>query len=552
MTADRYHELCARHRWNVPDDFNIAAAVCGRHAEERARVAIYWEDESGANAILSFWDLQQQANRCANALAALGIGRGDKVAIMLPQRFETAIAHIACYQLGAVAVPLSFLFGPEALEYRLQNSETAVAIVDPASLPNLTPIRDRLPGLKHAIGVAGARESFLLDWDRLLQNASSRFSPVATRATDPALLVYTSGTTGPPKGALMPQQCLLGNLPGFVYSHDQFPHDGDVFWSPADWAWTGGLMDALLPTLYFGCPIVGYRGRFEPERALALIEKYRVRNTFLFPTALKMTMKALPRPRDKYDLNLRSMMSAGEAVGTTVFAWAREALGVTINEMFGQTEMNYIVGNSHMLWPAKPGSMGRPYPGHRIAVLDDEGSPVANGEMGEVAVNRVAPDGSRDPVFFLEYFKNPEGTAKKFSGDWCRTGDLATQDDEGYLWYQGRSDDMFKASGYRIGPSEIENCLVKHPAVANAAIVPSPDETRGNVVKAYIVLAPGHDPSPVLEDAIQRHVREHLAPYEYPKEIEFVAALPMTTTGKVQRAVLRQRELERKKDALAR
>jgi acetyl-CoA synthetase len=552
MTADRYHELCARHRWNVPDDFNIAAAVCGRHAEDRARVAIYWEDESGANAILSFWDLQQQANRCANALAALGIGRGDKVAIMLPQRFETAIAHIACYQLGAVAVPLSFLFGPEALEYRLQNSETAVAIVDPASLPNLTPIRDRLPGLKHAIGVAGARESFLLDWDRLLQNASSRFSPVATRATDPALLVYTSGTTGPPKGALMPQQCLLGNLPGFVYSHDQFPHDGDVFWSPADWAWTGGLMDALLPTLYFGCPIVGYRGRFEPERALALIEKYRVRNTFLFPTALKMTMKALPRPRDKYDLNLRSMMSAGEAVGTTVFAWAREALGVTINEMFGQTEMNYIVGNSHMLWPAKPGSMGRPYPGHRIAVLDDEGSPVANGEMGEVAVNRVAPDGSRDPVFFLEYFKNPEGTAKKFSGDWCRTGDLATQDDEGYLWYQGRSDDMFKASGYRIGPSEIENCLVKHPAVANAAIVPSPDETRGNVVKAYIVLAPGHDPSPVLEDAIQRHVREHLAPYEYPKEIEFVAALPMTTTGKVQRAVLRQRELERKKDALAR
>ena len=513
---------------------------------------MHWEDESGATATLTFWDLQQQANRCANALAALGVGRGDKVAIMLPQRPETAIAHIACYQLGAVAVPLSFLFGPEALEYRLQNSEAVVAIVDPASLPNLSVIRDRLPGLHHAIGVAGAHESWLLDWDRLLQQASSGFSPVATRATDPALLIYTSGTTGPPKGALMPQQCLLGNLPGFVYSHNEFPQPGDVFWSPADWAWTGGLMDALLPTLYFGYPIVGYRGRFDPERALALMEKYRVRNTFLFPTALKMMMKAVPRPRERYEVAMRSMMSAGEAVGTTVFSWAQEALGVTINEMFGQTEMNYIVGNSHALWPAKPGSMGRPYPGHRIAVLDEEGQPSAAGEMGEVAVNRIAPDGAPDPVFFLEYFKNPEGTAKKFNGAWCRTGDLATQDDDGYLWYQGRSDDMFKAAGYRIGPSEIENCLVRHPAVANAAIVPSPDETRGNVIKAYIVLAPGHDPSPALEEAIQHHVRRHLAPYEYPKEIEFIAALPMTTTGKVQRGVLRQRELERKKYAIAR
>jgi acetyl-CoA synthetase len=253
---------------------------------------------------------------------------------MLPQRPETAIAHIACYQLGAVAVPLSFLFGPEALEYRLQNSEAAVAIVDPASLPNLAPIRDRLPGLRHVIGVAGAHETWVLDWDRLLQKSSDEFSPVATRATDPAILVYTSGTTGPPKGALMPQQCLLGNLPGFVYSHDEFPQAGDVFWSPADWAWTGGLMDALLPTLYFGCAVVGYRGRFDPERALALMEKYRVRNTFLFPTALKMIMKAVPRPRERYDVHVRSMMSAGEAVGTTVFEWSQQALGVTINEMF--------------------------------------------------------------------------------------------------------------------------------------------------------------------------------------------------------------------------
>jgi acetyl-CoA synthetase len=345
----------------------------------------------------------------------------------------------------------------------------------------------------------------------------------------------------------MPQQCLLGNLPGFIHSHDGFPQPGDLFWSPADWAWTGGLMDALLPTLYFGQPIVGYRGRFDAERALRLIERYQIRNTFLFPTALKLMMKAFPKPRDAFDINLRSIMSAGEAVGTTVFEWAREALGVTINEMFGQTEMNYIVGNSQSQWPAKPGSMGRPYPGHRIAIIDDDGRERPRGEAGEVAIHRRAPDGTLDPVFFLEYFANPDGTRAKFTGEWCRTGDVAIADDDGYLWYQGRADDMFKAAGYRIGPSEIENCLVKHPAVANAAVVPSPDETRGNVVKAFIVLAPGHAASPELEADIAQHVRKHLAPYEYPKEIEFIDALPMTTTGKVQRKVLRDREAARKR-----
>ncbi len=546
MLPDRYREVFAQHRWEVPAEFNIATAVCSRHAVDRSRFAMYWEDEMGATAALTFWDLQQQANRLSNALAALGVGRGDAVAIILPQRPETAIAHFACYQMGAVAVPLSFLFGPDALEYRLHNAEAKVALVDFASLPNLAPIRHKLPLLSHAIGVAGARESWLLEWDALLAKASRHFCPVATQADDPALLVYTSGTTGPPKGALMPHRCLLGNLPGFVYSHDGFPHEGDLFWSPADWAWTGGLMDALLPTLYFGLPILGYRGRFDPERALALIEKYQVRNTFLFPTALKMMMKAVAEPRKRYDIDLRTMMSAGEAVGTTVFAWAQESLGVTINEMFGQTEMNYIVGNSHTLWPVKPGSMGLPYPGHRIAVIADDGNEVAPGDIGEVAIHRIAPDGVPDPVFFLEYFKNPEATARKFEGDWSRTGDLAKRDDDGYLWYQGRADDMFKAAGYRIGPSEIENCLVKHPAVANAAVVPSPDETRGNVVKAFIVLATGQVPSAALEDEIQRHVRAHLAPYEYPREIEFIDALPMTTTGKVQRRLLRQRETERK------
>ena len=292
MPADRYAEIHSGHRWDIPDEFNIAAACCGRWASDRTRFALYWEDESGATSAHSFWDLQREANRLSNVLAGLGVARGDKVALILPQRRETAVAHIAVYQMGAVAVPLSFLFGPDALAYRLENSGAVVALVDPQSAPNLAPIRGRLHGLTQVLGVAGAAGSDLLDYDASVDAASPHFAAVTTRADDAALIVYTSGTTGPPKGALIAHRCLLGNLSGFVHSHDGFPQPGDLFWSPADWAWTGGLMDALLPTLYFGQPIVGYRGRFDPERAFRLLEKYQIRNAFLFPTALKLMMKA--------------------------------------------------------------------------------------------------------------------------------------------------------------------------------------------------------------------------------------------------------------------
>jgi len=316
-------------------------------------------------------------------------------------------------------------------------------------------------------------------------------------------------------------------------------------------------MDALLPTLYFGGAILGYQGRFTPERAFELMQRHAVTHTFLFPTALKAMMKAVPAPRERYPgLKLAAVMSAGEAVGDTVFAYCRDALGLTVNEMFGQTEINYIVGNcgayvsadgrEHAGWPARPGSMGRPYPGHRIAVLDDAGHEVPRGTAGDVAVHRRDMHGDLDPIFFLGYWNNDAATRAKFTGDpddsWCRTGDTAVMDAQGYLWYQGRSDDMFKAAGYRIGPSEVENCLVKHPAVANAAVVPKPDAERGAVVKAYVVLAPGIKGDAVLIEELQQHVRGRLAPYEYPKEIEFIDALPMTTTGKVQRRVLRLQE----------
>ena len=541
-----WREAYERFRWHVPPDFNIAQHACRRWADDGSRLALRWEDESGETRTATYAELLADANRLSNALAALGVARGDRVALVLPQRPETIVTYLACFQMGAIAVPLSFLFGPDALEYRLGNSGSKVAVVDPTTWASLAPIRERLPELRQVIGVAGARASGMLDWDETLAAASREYAPPGTRATDPCAIIYTSGTTGPPKGALLPHSALIGNLPGFEHSHDGFPQDGDFFWSPADWAWTGGLWDALMPTLYHGRAILGYRGRFDAERAFQLLEKYAVRNAFLFPTALKMMMKAFPRPRERFDVRLRTMMSGGEPVGPAVFEWARAELGVTINEIFGQTEMNYIVGNSHRVWPVKPGSMGRPYPGHRIAVIDAAGRELPPGEVGDVSVHRKWLDGTPDPVFFLGYWGNDEATRKKYSGDWCRTGDQAAWDDDGYLWYKGRDDDMFKSAGYRIGPAEIENCLVKHAAVANCAVVPSPDETRGAVIKAFVLLAPGQSASEELKDSIRAHVKQYLAPYQQPREIEFVDELPMTTTGKVQRKVLRDREAEKK------
>jgi len=587
MADDNYEALHAAFRWQVPEHFNIAEVCCGRWARETPKAtAIHFDSESGCRASYSYAQLQRAANRLSNALWAQGVRRGHRVAIVLPQRFETAVAHIAIQQIGAVAMPLSLLFGPEALEFRLQDSGAVLAIAACEALPALRGVRERCPALRRVIvvgdcGTAGDE----LGWMEALQAEAASFRPVQTRAEDPAILIYTSGTTGNPKGALIPQRALIGNLSGFIASQNWFGFDpfpdaaqtlrpsslgkrgremggndegplpskglqktDAVFWSPADWAWTGGLMDALLPTLYFGRPIVAWQGRFSAEKAFELLATYGVTHSFLFPTALKAMMKAEPRPQ-RHRLKLRALMSAGEAVGDAVFAWCRDALGVPLNEMFGQTEMNYVVGNCQALWPARPGSMGRAYPGHRVAVIDDEGRECAPGEVGEVAVHARDRHGDPDPVFFLGYWNNEAATRAKFTGavgdSWCRTGDLARMDADGTLWYQGRADDMFKSAGYRIGPGEIENCLVKHPAVANVAVVPKPDAERGALVKAFVVLAPGVAASDALVAELQAHVKGRLAPYEYPKEIEFLPELPMTTTGKLLRRVLRQRELER-------
>jgi acetyl-CoA synthetase len=562
---DGYPGLHRSFGWQVPEFFNMAEVCCRRWAvrkETANNVAVVEHvpgQVTGRN--WSFRQLQEAADRLSMVLHGQGVQRGDRVAIVMPQRFETAVAYMAVLQMGAVAMPLSMLFGPEALSFRIQDSQAKVAIVDEAAWAALDEARKVCPGLHTAIGVGQAGAFAELDFETCLRKATKRFNPIPTRAEDPAVLIYTSGTTGNPKGALIAQRALIGNLTGFVCSQNWFgfdPWQADstsqaVFWSPADWAWTGGLMDALLPTLYFGRPIVAFNGRFSPETAFEILDVHEVTHTFLFPTALKAMMKAVPEPRSGYRLQLQAIMSAGEAVGDAVFAYCQQQLGVTVNEMFGQTEINYVVGNCNLFWPARPGSMGKAYPGHQVAIIDEHGQPCPAGTPGEVAVNCLDVHGDPDPVFFLGYWNNPQATRAKYTGPWCRTGDVAVCDEQGYLWYQGRTDDMFKAAGYRIGPGEIENCLVKHAAVQNAAVVPKPDPDRGAVVKAYVVLSPqarqerldsGDEEAydRTLRKSLQTHVRGLLAPYEYPKEIEFIDQLPMTTTGKVQRRVLRQQE----------
>ncbi len=545
--TDHHARLHQQFRWQVPKRFNIAE-VCVERWSHTDRCALLYENQLGQRRAVKYRELHDDANRLANLLHSLGVNRGDRVAIVLPQCPQTVVAHMAIYRLGAIAMPLSILFGPEALEFRYADSQAVLSIVDGAQLEATRAARP--DGLKHVLVVEGNDLELQvgdgeLHWQASLAKASTQFDPHPTLADDPALLVYTSGTTGPPKGSLSAHRVLIGNLPGFVASQNWFPQREDVFWSPADWAWTGGLMDALLPSLYFGKTIVGYQGRFSAPKAFELIERYHVTNTFLFPTALKQMMRLDATPALSRHLRLRAIMCAGEALGETLFDWCREALGVEINEMFGQTEINYIVGNSAERWPVKPGSIGRPYPGHRVAVIDEDGQPVGVGIPGEIALARTDRHGVADPVFFSGYWRDPQATESKFSGEWCRTGDLASVDRDGYLWYQGRADDMFKAAGYRIGPGEIENCLLKHPAVANAAVVPKPDNERGNLVKAYVVLTAGYQANPGLTEQLQQHVRGKLAPYEYPKEIEFVEALPMTTTGKIQRGLLKVQEQER-------
>jgi acetyl-CoA synthetase len=532
-----YDRLYREFEWNLPERYNIGVDTCDRHANGTGRLALIYVADTGAVTEFSFDYFRQQSNRFANALVSHGFAPGDRLAILLQQTPETAIAHLAAFKAGLISVPLFTLFGEEALLFRLSDSGARGIVTDLAGAGKLHAIRHSLPNLER-IYVIGADHGAGLSFATVLDKASDSFVPVDTRSDDPALIVYTSGTTGNPKGALHAHRVLPGHLPGVELPHDFFPQPGDRFWTPADWAWAGGLLDVLLPAWHHGVSVVAHRARkFDPQEAVDLMVRHCVRNTFLPPTALKLMRMADVKPPKPGPLHpgLRTIGSGGETLGAELLGWATETFGVTPNEFYGQTECNLVASNNTALFPIRPGSLGRAVPGHTVAIVDEAGQPLPAGQTGMIAVRRP------DPVMFLGYWNNPEATTAKYAGDYLLTGDLARQDEDGYFWFAGRADDLITSAGYRIGPGEIEDCLIRHPAVSMAAVAGIPDPVRTEAVKAWIVLRSGWTGSADLSREIQDFVKSRLAAHEYPRHVEFVDELPMTATGKIIRRQLRER-----------
>ncbi|CTQ58287.1 AMP-binding protein [Roseibium album] len=532
--AGDYDTLKTRFQWSLPDTYNVAGVVSDAWAaSDPQRLAIRHIHTNGTAEDWTHQALNRVANRLANAFRSLGIRPGDRVALLLPQCPPTAIAHLAAYKLGAIAVPLSALFGQDALRYRLSDSGARVLFTDAAGLEKLDEIRDDLPDLEFVVSVdeAGSKD---LSFNALAERASDRFETLATTPDDPALMIYTSGTTGQPKGVLHGHRVLIGHMPGIELSQNFLGRSGDLLWTPADWAWAGGLLNALFPALKLGVPVVSFASRkFDPEFAFHLLESQGIRNAFIPPTALKM-LRAVDNPAKRFTLNWRSVGSAGESLGRETYDWFAEEFGFHVNEFYGQTECNAVLGSAASLGVTRAGAIGKATPGHDVAIIDDGGNVLPAEALGQIAIRRP------DPVMFLEYWNKPEATQEKFIGDWMITGDQGLMDEDGYVHFVGRDDDIITSASYRIGPGEIEDCLIKHPAVALAAVVGKPDPLRTEIVKAYVVLRPDNAESVGLEDNIRGFVRDRLSAHEYPREIEFVEDLPMTTTGKVIRRKLRE------------
>jgi acetyl-CoA synthetase len=530
-----YEQLYASFRWNIPARYNIAADVCDRHAGDPGKVALIGEDGDGKTWKMTFREVQRKANQLANLLLSLGLVKGDRVMLLLGQNAWTAIGHVACWKAGLVSVPTSILFAADAVAYRLNAVGVRVVITDLAHLPSVEKARLVAPAMKHVFLIDGAASN-APSIAKAIEPARDSFENVDTAADDPAFLNFTSGTTGNPKGALQAHRSMLGHMPGAEMGFDSFPQPGDCMWSPADWAWLAGLMDVLMPAWFHGVPVLTFRApRFDPEQAYAMMGRHRVRTTLLTPTMLRV-MRQIPDPVRRYGLDLRTIISGGESVGKELHEWSTGALGVPINEMFGQTECNLVLASNGNMMPVKPGSLGRAVPGHIAGIVNDAGQPLPAGTIGNLAFR------SPDPVMMLEYWQNPEATRNKYADGWLITGDLAQCDEEGYFWFHGRADDVITSAGYRIGPSEIEDALARHPAVVMAAAVGVPDPVRTESIKAFIILKEGISPSPALVEDVRDFVREHLARHEVPRDIEFVATLPMTTTGKILRRELRDAE----------
>ena len=530
-----YGQTYQEFKWDIPKNYNIGVDVCDKWADGSGRLALIQEKSPTDISRYTFDQLKQYSNQFARVLQKAGVGKGDRVGILLAQGVETAIAHIAVYKLGAIAVPLFSLFGIDALQYRLSNSGARVLVTNHEGMEKLVEIRESLPQLQTVFNIEAEQSDHHAKafWPNLQYEAAD-FTPADTLADDPAVIIYTSGTTGKPKGALHAHRVLLGHLPGVEMSHNFLPAEGGVMWTPADWAWIGGLFDVLMPAWHHGIPVVACRfDKFTAEAAFELMARHQVTNTFLPPTALKM-MRHIENPQQRWRLNLRTITSGGESLGLELIEWGKRNLGITINEFYGQTECNMIVSACSALFEPQIGSIGKAVPGHVLEIVDEQGNALPNGQEGNIGVR------TPDPVMFLEYWQNPEATQEKFAGAYLVTGDMGVRDANGFIRFVGRNDDVITSAGYRIGPGPIEDCIMGHPSVSMVAVIGMPDAERTEVVTAFVVLKEGVAESEALKKEIQEHVRHRVAAHEYPRQIHFVRELPMTTTGKIIRRELRQ------------
>jgi acetyl-CoA synthetase len=517
-----------------PQETNIYHMTVGQHLgpQTRDRPALIYETPGGTITTQSFAEVDRAATGLAASLRQHGVGRGNHVALHTGQHPDTAVSHMAICKLGAVAVTLSQLYGPETLAHALNDCSARVILTDRdvwdalqgQSFPSLTHVYTRAPRPgEHDLGAAFAADPL-------------GFEPDFGGADDPALLMYTSGSTGKPKGILHGHRVLAAYTPSINLFFNLSMTDADaVYWSPSDWAWVGGLLDMLFPAWMAGRPIATSLDRFSADWAYGFMARHKVTHTFLAPTAIKRLAQD-PHPRERYPLSLRVICTGGEALAAETLHWAENQLGVVCNEFYGMTEVNHLIGNCAALYPRKPGSMGRAYPGHDVLLVDAEGQPVVDGEVGEIVTN------ANSPTRYLGYLNNAQKDAEIRLGPYLRTQDLAARDADGYFWHKGRSDDLIKSSGFRIGPTEIEECLLAHPAVAECAVVGKPDTDRGQIVKAFVKLRATFDPAETLATALTDHVRARLAPYKAPREVVFVDRFEMTSSGKINRRTLRDGE----------
>lgn len=518
----------------VPGSYNLGVACTDVPAARVPDRPALIHEHDGRVETLTFSELSRASSQLAASIARAGVEAGERVGVFASAGNATAVAHLAALKAGAVTVPLVPLLGDDAIAYRLEDARIACVLVDPREAERLAPIVAAVDSVRCVMTLG----EVVGDPDD-----GNGFVPRETWPTDPAMIIYSSGTTGKPKGVLEPHSIVLGRNAPMTMIHGPFVPD-DVFWTPVDWMWIGSFVDALLTPLSYGCTVLAYdRRRFDPSDAVARIKELGVTKAFIPPTALRMLMEV--PDSDWRGHRLTSVHTGGESLTADAAVWAKETIGLTLDEIYGMTEASFVVGNAHRYYPAVESSMGRPYPGQELRLrAADEGTPTP-GEPGEILI------GPSSPSLFLGYFDRPEATADRFVDGWFATGDLAIADERGYLFYSGRKDDLIMSAGHRLGPGEIEDALTRHEAVRTAVVVGAPDPKRGQIVKAIVQLKDRESNTPREELILQLQdlVRKGVGGHAYPREVVFVDEFPRTVTGKIRRDLLRRPASEWSADA---